>query len=139
MAAYFSNGTQGMFYQSEYCDNCMNWKVTDDDEFGVMEIGCPIWDLHLCQNTDDDMRDILDYLIPVHDGRNEQCIWFEKKLNVETYEEAIRMELDDWKFAYDPPQDSVDDLELVKATRGIQIINHPRDPEPCEVDCVGRA
>ena len=44
--AYFPNGTSGMIYQDQYCENCRNWRDMKDDRGP----GCPIWDLHLMMN-----------------------------------------------------------------------------------------
>ena len=38
----FSNGTEGMIYQEQWCFNCVNYK----------DYGCPIWDLHLLWVSD---------------------------------------------------------------------------------------
>ena len=59
--AHFSNGTEGMSYQSRYCERCRNWRVRDD-ELGV---GCPIWDLHLLFAYQKKYRRVLDMLIPM--------------------------------------------------------------------------
>jgi len=54
---YFSNGTEGDFYQEAYCFKCQHW--SDDN-------GCPVWNLHLtysykmCNKPDS----FLDELIP---------------------------------------------------------------------------
>lgn len=41
--AYFSNGTEGMIYESQYCENCINYREYDPLN-GLKS--CPIWDLH---------------------------------------------------------------------------------------------
>lgn len=41
--AYFSNGTEGMEYESRYCDRCVNNRPVK----GMPEMkACPVWDLH---------------------------------------------------------------------------------------------
>lgn len=66
--AYFSNGTEGMSYEEEYCSRCVHCE------------GCPVWGLHFEHNytKDGDIRSILDYLIPRRkDGLgNEKCRLF---------------------------------------------------------------
>lgn len=59
---YFSNGTEGMKYQEEYCNNCIHLSN---------EGGCPILDIHFCYNYEQndkdkkDIRYILEMLIPM--------------------------------------------------------------------------
>ncbi len=69
--AYFSNGTEGMIYQTDYCDRCRNYQGGDAP-------GCPIWDLHLLHQGEVDWQPVLDKLIPrTPDGLgNEQCETF---------------------------------------------------------------
>ena len=43
--AYFSNGTDGMDYESRYCDNCANNREHPGEPMGDLP-SCPIWDLH---------------------------------------------------------------------------------------------
>jgi hypothetical protein len=71
---YFSNGTEGMDYESAYCARCVHQKPDDG--------GCVVWLAHLlhnydaCNNTDS----ILHLLIPRDDeGRNLQCAMFVPK------------------------------------------------------------
>lgn len=54
--AHFSNGTEGMMYQEQYCDNCKHWS---DDH------GCPIWLLHELHVGEPDWQPALDKMIPV--------------------------------------------------------------------------
>lgn len=76
---YFSNGSEGEYYQSNYCFKCVNWKK---DEFGE---GCLIWDLHLtwsyelCNKKDNEGKQMLDILIPLKDCQNQQCKMFIEK------------------------------------------------------------
>lgn len=67
---YFSNGTEGMAYQSRYCERCVH-DVKQD---------CPIWLAHLIHNYDEcnNPDSILHLLIPkTPDGlSNEQCKLF---------------------------------------------------------------
>lgn len=68
--AYFSNGTEGMYYQARYCDKCAN---ADDD--GT----CAIWDAHLVfsYGAEGDLKAVLDMLIPEgKDGFAGQCNMF---------------------------------------------------------------
>jgi len=67
---YFSNGTEGMLYQEEYCAHCEHDKNED----------CPVWGLHLlysyklCNSPDN----WLDVLIPRNKEEcyNEKCRMF---------------------------------------------------------------
>ncbi len=58
--AYFSNGTEGMLYNEEYCLKCINWDY--NEETGE---SCPIWDAHLMFEGRE-VQDLLDFLIPRH-------------------------------------------------------------------------
>jgi len=77
MMGYFSNGTEGVDYQNNYCSRCVH-DVNSD---------CPIWLAHLIHNYDECNKDdsILHMLIPrSEDGlENEQCKLF-YPLNMET-------------------------------------------------------
>ena len=82
--AYFSNGTEGMDYQSRYCDQC----VHDVDG------SCPVWFLHLmyayeeCNNDGESQplsnaKAMLDTLIPMtEENFADECKMFIKKENV---------------------------------------------------------
>ena len=54
---YFSNGTEGMDYQEEYCFKCRNWSD---------EKGCAVWTAHEFRNYKeaDNPDSILHDLIP---------------------------------------------------------------------------
>jgi hypothetical protein len=41
---YFSNGSEGLDYQAQYCDRCVHWS----DEYG-----CPCWQAHETWNYDE--------------------------------------------------------------------------------------
>lgn len=58
---YFSNGSEGLDFQGQFCFQCVNWRDLDD---GRGE-GCPIWDLHLLWNYDQFERE-------------KPVIWFER-------------------------------------------------------------
>lgn len=66
--AYFSNGTEGMMYQEDWCDRCIH---AGD---------CPIWDAHMLHNYRDcnDPESILHMLIPRSADKlgNDQCRMF---------------------------------------------------------------
>ena len=82
--AYFSNGTEGMDYQSKYCDRCVNYRNLDDDQGP----GCPIWDLHMLHNYDDEWEDARNWFIPmdppekIHAG---ECKMFEEIPQIPEY------------------------------------------------------
>lgn len=75
---YFSNGTEQMMYDEQYCSNCIN-----QGEDG----GCPIMDLHflygyeLCNEKEHIGKKMLDHLIPMtEDGLwCDECSMFKKK------------------------------------------------------------
>ena len=66
----FSNGTEGMAYQEQYCDRCIHDAQND----------CPVWNAHLMFNSSDvpQIQSILEMLIPQReDGLgNEECSMF---------------------------------------------------------------
>lgn len=66
---YFANGTEGSFYEAEYCDRCIH----DADDGG-----CRVWMTHLDWNyeqwKDARKKAILDFLIPrSKDGTGNEC------------------------------------------------------------------
>lgn len=69
--AYFSNGTEGMMYEDEFCSRCIHYS---EDE------GCPVWNAHLLYSYRDcnDETSILHFLIPRSKNglTNEQCKMF---------------------------------------------------------------
>jgi hypothetical protein len=69
--AYFSNGTEGMDYQAQYCVRCVH--DTDD--------GCPVWMAHVLHNSDQNdneaVESVLSVLIPRKDRIwNDKCAMF---------------------------------------------------------------
>lgn len=69
---YFSNGTEGLVYQEQYCYRCVYW---DDD------VGCPIWFLHELHVGEPEWQPTLDRLIPMVETRHKfkasgQCSTF---------------------------------------------------------------
>ena len=69
---YFPNGTAGMAYEAEYCDNCIHRHGPDG------ESGCAVWLAHLLHNYDDcnDEGSILHILIPRDGIGNKRCTMF---------------------------------------------------------------
>jgi len=72
---YFSNSTEGHIYEHDYCNRCQH-----EDR----EKGCPVWNLHLLwnydQNSDTIKELVLDLFIPrAENGFNEQCVMFWKR------------------------------------------------------------
>ena len=65
---YFSNGTEGDIYESEYCARC----VHHDHEPGEDE-PCPIWMMHVLYNGKDEFQEILDMFIPRDGVHNLEC------------------------------------------------------------------
>jgi len=83
--AYFSNGSEGMQYQSKYCDHCINWR---EDPDVPKSWGCPIIDLHMDGNYDQCKdtpagrfwKKVLEQFIPTgEDHFAKQCRMFLKK------------------------------------------------------------
>jgi hypothetical protein len=71
---YFSNGTEGMDYELEYCERCVHEKPDDG--------GCAVWLAHLLHNSDEcnNPQSILHLLIPrLKGGGNGQCAMFIKR------------------------------------------------------------
>ena len=66
---YFSNGTEGDIYQSEYCDRCVHMNE---------EHGCPCWSAHEEWNYDEcNKKDsILHKMIPRLGVTNGPCYFF---------------------------------------------------------------
>lgn len=65
---YFSNGTEGICYEEQYCEKCY---------FG--DKACAVWNAHLINNYDEcnNAKSILHLLIPRDDnGRNLKCEMF---------------------------------------------------------------
>ena len=68
---YFSNGTEGMAYEEQYCSDCVHYN---------QESGCPVLHLHSLYNytqvKSQDIGNILRVLIPTKDGHNGECSLF---------------------------------------------------------------
>jgi hypothetical protein len=73
--AYFSNSTDAMNYETQYCSKCVHATGPDGD-------GCAVMMAHLLY-TDfeyDKYKSVLDELIPrSKDRRNEKCLMFYAK------------------------------------------------------------
>ena len=66
--AYFSNGTEGMRYEEQWCDRCVH-----------QEPGCMVWMLHMMHNYEEcgNKRSMLHELIPRRlDGFAGECTMF---------------------------------------------------------------
>ncbi|KKL14395.1 hypothetical protein LCGC14_2516090 [marine sediment metagenome] len=65
---YFSNGTEGMDYQEQWCKRCAN-DVNQD---------CAVWMAHLIANYEECNKpeSILHLLIPMDGVANKQCRMF---------------------------------------------------------------
>ena len=65
---YFSNGTEGMLYEEEYCQKCAHYD------------GCAVWAAHYLHNYREcnNKESILDILIPRNGTENEKCRMFIK-------------------------------------------------------------
>ena len=62
---YFSNSTEGSYYQAQWCSRCVH---EDYDN------GCPVMQLHFFQQ--DELQDVLEYFIPKKKVRNNKCTMF---------------------------------------------------------------
>ena len=66
---YFSNGTEGMLYEDDFCSRCVHQKPDDG--------GCAVWLAHMLYNYRDcnDENSILHLLIPRSKDKlsNEKC------------------------------------------------------------------
>ena len=71
---YFSNGSDGIYFEEHNCFDCLNYRGTEqkkalidcekeDNEGGF---GCPIMDLHLIyqEKSDKICKEMLDFLLP---------------------------------------------------------------------------
>lgn len=63
---YFSNGTEGMMYEDQYCSKCQH------------QGDCAVWDAHMIFNYDEcNKKDsLLHFFIPRDGIRNERCKMF---------------------------------------------------------------
>jgi hypothetical protein len=73
---YFSNGSEGMYYEERFCSRCVH---RGNDETG----GCVVWLAHLLYsytecNSTSNAKHILDLLIPPAKDKlsNDQCAMF---------------------------------------------------------------
>jgi hypothetical protein len=71
---YFSNGTEGLMYEEDFCQHCVHYKPDD---------GCAVWLIHLLYsyeecNNDSNAKRILDILIPPSKDHlsNDQCTMY---------------------------------------------------------------
>lgn len=67
---YFSNGSEGMAYEAQYCDKCVHGEE------------CTVWLAHFIANYDEcnNKKSILHILIPrSKDGGNGKCTMFISK------------------------------------------------------------
>ena len=71
---YFSNGSEGMYFEEHNCFDCLNYRGTEykkalidcENEDNEGGFGCPIMDLHLMyqEKSDKICKEMLDYLLP---------------------------------------------------------------------------
>ena len=70
---YFSNGSEGEYYESEYCSKCVHYPGSEDDGGCAVLIAHMIYNYDECNNKDS----ILHILIPRDTkGNNEKCQMF---------------------------------------------------------------
>ena len=67
--AYFSNGSEGDFYEAKYCRRCVHMHPAH---------GCPCWDAHLLWNYDECNKpnSILHKMWPREGCHNGVCMFF---------------------------------------------------------------
>lgn len=72
--AKFSNGTEGMMYNEQFCEQCINWEIDPETDTP----GCPIWDVHLLFDYEDNSlhNSLLDFLIPQSEFNIKQELCF---------------------------------------------------------------
>ena len=81
--AYFSNGTEGMMYEEQFCDKCVHQGIDSNGEGK----GCPIWNAHFMYNYDaagnETAKGILEMLIPTRsDGLfADECSMFQETID----------------------------------------------------------
>ena len=72
---YFSNGTEGMAYEEQWCSRCAH--------YGVDGCGCAVLNAHMCLNYDEcnNKSSVLHLLIPRTENGlgNERCRMFLKE------------------------------------------------------------
>jgi hypothetical protein len=91
MAAYFSNGTEAMLYEGQFCEKCLHYSD---------ETGCPVLNAHWIAASDKDAkfhindspaRMVLDTFIPRDaDGVNQACTMF---LGISKLDDGIHVTL----------------------------------------------
>lgn len=73
---YFSNGTEGSMFKDRYCSRCVHREGPDGKS------GCAVWLAHLlfsyklCNDKEDEGKQILDLLIPLDGAYNGDCAMF---------------------------------------------------------------
>ena len=69
--AYFANGTEGMAYESQYCEKCIHGDPAN----------CAVWDAHMLSNYEEcnNKESILHILIPRRGIENLACRMFVKR------------------------------------------------------------
>ena len=70
---YFSNSSDGMGYEDQYCSNCVHMNK---------EYGCPCWDIHMLYNYEEcnNKESILHKMIPMDaEGTCGKCIHYVRK------------------------------------------------------------
>lgn len=78
--AYFSNGSEGDYYEHKFCDRCVHQGDSQSEQ------GCPVWLLHLTRNYEEcnNPLSFLNVLWPRNkDGTNGDCQMFIEKPSFE--------------------------------------------------------
>ena len=101
---YFSNGTEGMDYESRWCSRCVHLE------------GCAVWEAHLIHNYDERQDSILDVLIPrVKNGLgNAKCRMFHEDVRKDATQEPLHpLRPDNWEPELPIPAGAISRLRYV--------------------------
>lgn len=83
LVGYFSNGTDGMIFEEQWCSRCVHSDHRPGKEIGDRDNPpCPVWMAHLvfaydlCNKTEDPGKQILEMLIEHKDDCSNECKMF---------------------------------------------------------------
>ena len=73
---YFCNGSEGHYFENLYCSRCVHRDGPDGTSGCAVMLSHLLFAYTLCNEKEDEGKQILDILIPRKDGFNEQCKMF---------------------------------------------------------------
>lgn len=75
---YFSNGSEGSHYENKYCSRCVHREGPDGQSGCAVMLSHILFAYKLCNETEDEGKQILDILIPRNDKDcfNAECAMF---------------------------------------------------------------